>query len=197
MSRRLQAQGAPFVFNEENLKKIDKAIAQYPKGRQASAVKTILDLGQRQNGGWVSQEVVEEVARLLDMPFMRVYEVASFYTLFKLAPVGKVHVHVCTTTPCWLRGSDSLLEHCKKRSEAVGSDTLSVEEVECLGGCVNAPLVQINDDFYEDLDEASLNTLLTNLLEGKPVEPGSGQGRLHSAPMGYVSSHNKKGESNL
>lgn len=195
MSRHLQKSGAPFCFTPENLKKAQMAIGQYPQGRQASAVKSLLDLGQRQNQGWISQEIVEEVAKILDMPVMRVYEVVSFYTLFNLQPLGRVHVQVCTTTPCWLRGSDVLLSQCQARALAEGSDALTVKEVECLGACVNAPVIQIQDDFYEDLDSDSVATLLDAVLQGKSLKPGSQTGRVQSAPQGYkIQKKSKKGQ---
>jgi NADH-quinone oxidoreductase subunit E len=185
MKRRLHPQGSGFSFTPENLKKCYEAINQYPPGRQASAVKTLLHMAQEQNNGWISQEVVEEIAHLLDMPFIRVYEVVSFYTLFQLTPPGRVHVKVCTTTPCWLRGADDLLHVCQKRAALEGEKALTVEEVECLGACVNAPVVQIDHDFYEDLTEKTLDTVLEGALKGTPCQAGSQSGRFHSAPQDY------------
>jgi NADH dehydrogenase (ubiquinone) flavoprotein 2 len=189
MNRRLESQGSAFTFSAENLKKSQKAISQYPAGRQASAVKSILDLAQRQNEGWVSQEVVEEVAKLLDMPFIRVYEVASFYTMFNLSPIGKTHVQVCTTTPCWLRGADEIFEHCKKRAASIEAGAMTVAEVECIGACVNAPVIMIGNDFYEDLNLENLDKVIdSHLLADSPYAavPGSQTGRLNSAPSGYT-----------
>ncbi len=145
-------QVAYFAFTPENMEKVKGFIANYPQGRQASAVISVLDLAQRQQG-WLPRVAMNEVARILDMAPIRVYEIATFYTMFQLKPKGKYLLQVCTTTPCWLRGSDAIMKAC---TAAADGTTFSVQEVECLGGCVNAPVVQINDDFYEDLDEASL-----------------------------------------
>lgn len=174
----LQSLGVPFTFTPENQDKARAAMAQYPEGRQASAVKTLLYLAQDQLGGWICQEAVEYVATFLHMPFIRVYEVVTFYTLFRLKPIGRVHLEVCTTTPCWLRGADDLLHQCQRRAQE--EPGLTVEEVECLGACVNAPVVKIQNDFFEDLDETSLNKLMDDALQGRSLKPGSN--RLNSAP---------------
>ncbi len=176
-----------FIFSPENMEKVKKYIAKYPEGRQASAVIPLLDLGQRQNGGWVSQAVIEEVARLLAMPPMRVHEVAAFYTMFNLKPVGKHHIQLCGTTPCWLRGAADLktacMDHLKIAEGGVSADgKFSLMEVECLGACVNAPVVQINDDYYEDLSPATFVKLLDELAQGKEVKTGSQIGRQCSSP---------------
>jgi NADH-quinone oxidoreductase E subunit len=180
----MHSAGVPFHFTPENQAKLDKLIDHYPEGRQQSAVIAALDLAQRQNGGWVSREVIEEVARYLAMPAMHVYEIATFYTMFNLHPVGKYVVQVCTTTPCWLRGSDEVLATCQRQAEQYGPEMFTVIEVECLGACVNGPVVQINDDFYEDLDAAETENILTALAAGKSVMPGSCKGRQGSAPEG-------------
>jgi NADH-quinone oxidoreductase E subunit len=171
---------AHFAFTAENLAKAKELIANYPPGRQASAVIGILDLAQRQQG-WLPRAAMDEVAKLLDMAPIRVYEIATFYTMFQLRPRGKYLLQVCTTTPCWLRGSDAVMKACR---HAADGETFSVQEVECLGACVNAPVVQINDDFYEDLDEASMNRLLDAFRRGEAPKPGSQIDRQTSAPEG-------------
>jgi NADH-quinone oxidoreductase E subunit len=169
-----------FRFLPEYLEKVKALIANYPPGRQASAVIGVLDLAQRQEG-WLSRTAMDEVAKLLDMAPIRVYEIATFYTMFQLKPKGKYLLQVCTTTPCWLRGSDAIMKACE---HAADGETFSVQEVECLGACVNAPVVQINDDFYEDLDEASLKKVLDALKRGETPKPGPQVDRQTSAPEG-------------
>jgi len=169
-----------FAFDAEHLAKANELIANYPQGRQASAVIGLLDLAQRQHG-WLPRVAMNEVARLLDMAPIRVYEIATFYTMFQLRPKGKHHLQVCTTTPCWLRGSEAIMKACEA---AADGETFSVQEVECLGACVNAPVVQINDDFFEDLDEASLKRVLDALKRGENPKPGPQVDRVNSAPEG-------------
>ncbi|MFA5041740.1 MAG: NADH-quinone oxidoreductase subunit NuoE, partial [Bdellovibrionales bacterium] len=157
-----------FSFTPDNLERADAIVAKYPAGRQASAVIPLLDLAQRQNGNWLSQEAMEAVAKKLDMPPARVYEVATFYTMFNLKPVGENHVQVCTTLSCALRGSAEIVHACKKKlGIEMGATTedgkFTLTEVECLGACVNAPVVQINDDFYEDLTPESMEKILDKL----------------------------------
>jgi NADH-quinone oxidoreductase subunit E len=171
---------ASFAFTPEYLEKARALIAQYPPGRQASAVIGVLDLAQRQQG-WLPRAAMNEVARLLDMAPIRVYEIATFYTMFQLRPKGKYLLQVCTTTPCWLRGSDGVMKVCR---ESADDETFSVQEVECLGGCVNAPVVQINDDFYEDLDEASMRKVLDAFRRGETPKAGPQIDRQASAPVG-------------
>ncbi len=183
------AQPEAFAFTPENMERARAAIAKYPPGRQASAVLALLDLAQRQSGGWLPRAAMDEVARLLDMAPIRVYEVATFYTMFNLRPVGRHHLQLCRTTPCWLRGSEALLDTCRRklgidRNEVTPDGMFSLVEVECLGACVNAPVVQINDDFYEDLDPAALERILDALARGEKPTPGSQTGRLGSAPEG-------------
>jgi NADH-quinone oxidoreductase E subunit len=173
-------QVASFAFTPEYLEKAKALIAQYPSDRQASAVIGVLDLAQRQQG-WLPRAAMDAVAKLLDMAPIRVYEIATFYTMFQLRPKGKYLLQVCTTTPCWLRGSDGVMKACR---EAADGETFSVQEVECLGGCVNAPVVQINDDFYEDLDEASMRRLLEAFRRGETPKPGPQIDRQTSAPVG-------------
>lgn len=169
-----------FAFTAENLEKVKGFVANYPPGRQASAVISVLDLAQRQQG-WLPRVAMNEVARLLDMAPIRVYEIATFYTMFQLKPKGKYLLQVCTTTPCWLRGSDEIMKAC---TAAADGTTFSVQEVECLGGCVNAPVVQINDDFYEDLGEASLKRVLDAFRRGETPKAGPQVDRQTSAPEG-------------
>ena len=163
-----------FTFTPENQKKADAYIKRYPKGRQASAVLPLLDLAQRQSGGWLPQPVLEAVATMLDTPFIKVLEVASFYTMFNLKPVGIYHLQVCGTTPCWLKGAEDLKKACEhhlkiKTGETTKDQKFTLSEVECLGACINAPVVQINDDYYENLSPTSLVELLKNLPDKIPL----------------------------
>src|SRR5580693_5260631 len=179
-------QPASFEFNAENAEWALGIIAKYPQGRQASAVISLLWRGQEQEG-WVTHPMIEAVAKMLAMPFIRVLEVATFYTMFNLEPVGTL-VQVCTTTPCWLRGSDAVVEACKRKlGIGVGGTTadglFTLVEVECLGACVNAPILQVNDDFYEDLDAPATEALLDALRDGKAPLPGSVIGRQGSEPV--------------
>jgi NADH-quinone oxidoreductase E subunit len=159
-----------FVFNEENLIFSEKVIAKYPAGKQKSAILPLLDLAQRQNGGWISGEVVEYMSNFLGMPAIRIFEVVSFYTMFNTKPLGKHHVQICRTTPCWLRGSDKLSERCKKvlnikKGKTSAGNQFTFSEVECLGACRNAPVVQINDDYYDDLTPNKFESLLKKLAK--------------------------------
>lgn len=178
-----------FAFTAENLEQVKKLTAQYPAGRQASAVIACLDLAQRQMGGWLPRSAMDHVAKVLDMAPIRVYEIATFYTMFQLRPRGKHLLQVCTTTPCWLRGSEGVMKACRDVS-GVGPGEVSADglfttvEVECLGACVNAPVVQINDDFYEDLDEAAMRRVLEALKRGETPAPGPQVDRQTSAPVG-------------
>jgi NADH-quinone oxidoreductase subunit E len=181
-------QPASFAFNAENAQWAEQTIAKYPQGRQASAVISLLWRGQEQEG-WVTHPMIESVAKMLGMPFIRVLEVATFYTMFNLEPVGTYLVQVCTTTPCWLRGSDAVVDACKKHihphQHKVSADgKFSWMEVECLGACVNAPMLQIGKDFYEDIDGPITEKLIADLRAGKPVKPGPANGRHSSEPEG-------------
>ncbi len=174
-----------FTFTPENLSRAKTIIAKYPEGRQQSAVLPLLDLAQRQNANWLPRAAMDYVAALLDMPPMRVYEVATFYTMFNLAPVGANLVQVCRTTPCWLRGSDDITRTCCQKlgvglGETTADGKFTVKEVECLGACANAPMVQINDDFYEDLTPESMAKLIDDLAEGRKPSVGSQTGRRGS-----------------
>ncbi|MEL0293217.1 MAG: NADH-quinone oxidoreductase subunit NuoE [Alphaproteobacteria bacterium] len=174
-----------FAFTAENEKEIKRIIAKYPKGRQASAVMPLLDLAQRQHDNWIPIKAIEVIAEKLDMAKIRVLEVATFYTMFNLKPVGKYFLQACTTTPCWLRGSDEMMRCIKDKYGISSGETsecgrFSLLEVECLGACVNAPILQVNDDFYEDLDYASTAALLESLEDDKPLPVGSVTGRSGS-----------------
>jgi NADH-quinone oxidoreductase subunit E len=187
-----ELQPGSFALSEENLAWAKAQIAKYPEGRQASAVIPILWRAQEQAGGWISEAAIRVVAEMLSMPYIRVLEVATFYTQFQLQPVGrKAHVQVCGTTPCVLRGSDALFEVCKHRIHHdpfhISADgDFSWEEVECLGACVNAPMVLIGNDTYEDLTKDSFNKVLDGYAAGKPPKPGPQNGRQFSAPIGGV-----------
>jgi NADH-quinone oxidoreductase subunit E len=181
-----------FEFTPQNMAWLEKQIAKYPDGRQASAVVPALWQAQKQNNYWLPQKAIEKVAELLDMPKIRVLEVATFYTMFNLEPVGKYYVQLCGTTPCMLCGSDDLIKVLERRvgpQRKVTADGLfSWLEVECLGACCNAPMVQINDDFYEDLTVESFGRLLDDLAAGRPVKTGSQTGRVSSEPAGKLTS---------
>jgi NADH-quinone oxidoreductase subunit E len=177
-----------FAFTAENLERARAHIAKYPPGRQASAVLPLLDLAQRQHGGWLPRAAMDHVAALLGMAPIRVYEVATFYTMLNLRPVGRYLLQACTTTPCWLRGSDAVVAACEKTlGIAVGETTadglFTLIEVECLGACVNAPILQVNDDFYEDIDGAATERLIDALRRGEAPPPGSVIGRRGSEPV--------------
>ena len=183
-------QPASFSFTDENLAWAKREITKYPEGRQASAVIAILWRAQEQHEGWTSEAAIRFVADMLDMPYIRVLEVATFYTMFQLRPVGKkAHVQVCGTTPCRLRGAGDLIEMCQSRIHHdplhLSKDgSFSWEEVECLGACVNAPMVQIWKDTYEDLTQESFGKVLDGFASGQPPQPGPQNGRQFSAPTG-------------
>lgn len=179
-----------FKFTKENLAKAQEIIAKYPSGKQQSAVMPLLDLAQRQNDNWIPRAAMDAIAEMLDMPKMKVYEVATFYTMYNKQPVGKNLIQVCRTTPCWLRGSDELTDVCKQKlgidsGETTKDGKFTLVEVECLGACVNAPMVQINDDYYEDLDADSMEFILNSLAAGKNPKIGSYSGRHTSEPTGF------------
>ncbi len=195
----LRARWGSFAWTDENRKTADWHIAKYPAGRQKSAVMPLLDLAQRQVGaetdtqGWLPLPVIEYVAAYLDMPVIRVLEVATFYFMYNMKPVGKFHVQVCGTTPCMLRGSDALFDTCKKRGMSKGhvsADGLwTLTEVECMGNCATAPMVQINDDNYEDLTPERLDAVLDALAAGQTPKAGTQEpGRRTSEPAGALSS---------
>ncbi|MBT3330440.1 MAG: NADH-quinone oxidoreductase subunit NuoE [Rhodospirillaceae bacterium] len=178
-----------FAFTAENLEVAKRHIAKYPPRRQASAVMPLLDLAQRQHENWLPRAAMDAVAEMLEMPRIRVYEVATFYTMYNLAPVGQHFVQICTTTPCWLRGSDDVVSACKSKLGIEMGDTtadgkFTVIEVECLGACVNAPMMQINDDYYEDLTAASTIAVLEALAKGETPKVGPQSGRHTTEPAG-------------
>ena len=179
-------QPAGFAFSEENRQAVQAVVARYPQGRQQSAVLPLLDLAQRQEG-WVSVAAMDTIAGLLEMPAIRVYEVATFYTMFNLEPVGAFLVQVCTTTPCMLRGSDDIVAACRRRlgigfDETTADGKFTLKEVECLGACVNAPVVQINDDYYEDLDAGKTVAILDAFSRSERPVRGPQDGRHSSEP---------------
>ena len=186
--RRLDThQPKDFAFSEENLDWARATIAKYPEGRQASAVLPLLWRAQEQHDGWLPEPAIRYVAEMLDMAHIRVYEIATFYTMFNLSPVGRYLVQLCGTTPCWLQGADDLKSVCREVIGPEGTVTadgmFSWIEVECLGACCNAPMVQINKDYYEDLTAESFEQILHDLKDGKDVAPGPQNGRQNSCPI--------------
>lgn len=180
-----------FEFSPENQEKIAKIIAKYPEGRQASAIMPLLDLAQRQNDNWVPTAAMDKIAEIVGVAPIRVYEVATFYTMYNKKPVGKWFLQLCRTTPCWLRGCEDLKSVIREElgidhGETTSDGMFSLLEVECLGACVNAPVVQVNDDYYEDLDASKLRTLLESLKKGEQPPFGSMSGRTCSAPEGMT-----------
>ena len=176
-----------FEFNEENLKIANGIIKNYPVDKQQSAVMSFLYLAQRQNNNWIPLVAMKYIAKLLNMPYIKVYEVATFYSMYNLSPVGKYFVQVCTTTPCMIRGAYKLVEACKEKISKI-QNTLSKDgkcswvEVECLGACVNAPMMQINEDYFEDLDKEKTSKIFDKILNDEDIEPGSYRGRVNSEP---------------
>ena len=176
-----------FEFNDKNIELAKKMINNYPKGKQQSAVMSLLYLAQRQNNNWIPLAAMKYIAKFLNMPYIKVYEVATFYSMYNLSPVGKFFYQVCTTTPCMLRGAYKLVDVCKKKipnkeNEISSDGNSSWMEVECLGACINAPMIQINDEYYEDLDEKKLENIIEQTMKGKTPKPGSYRGRVNSEP---------------
>jgi len=176
-----------FKFSKQNLQEAENEIKKYPKGKQSSAVLALLYLVQKQNENWIPLAAIKYVAKLLSMPYIQVYEVSTFYSMFNLSPVGKYFVQVCTTTPCMIRGAKKIVEICKKhvskdQNELSKNKLCSWTEVECLGACVNAPMMQINQDYYEDLDENKTEEIIQTLLKDKLPTPGSAKNRKNTAP---------------
>ena len=176
-----------FKFTDENLKAAEKAILNYPKGKQKSAVMALLYIAQRQNNNWIPLAAMKYIAKILEMPYIKVYEVATFYSMYNLAPVGKYFFQVCTTTPCMIKDAYKLVDVCKNKiseneSEISSDGSCSWMEVECLGACVNAPMVQINEDYYEDLDATKLEMIIDQIYKNKKPVPGSYRGRISSEP---------------
>ena len=189
-----RARWGDFEWTPVNALKVKEIIGRYPPGRQQSAVMPLLDLAQRQVGaethtqGWLPVPVIEYIAKQLGMPYIRAYEVATFYTMYNLAPVGRYHVQVCGTTPCMLRGSDDVFRACKDKGMKKGATTpdglFTLTEVECMGNCANAPMIQVNDDNYEDLTFETTTAILEALARGEQPKPGPQVDRQFSAPMG-------------
>ena len=176
-----------FEFNSENLSNAKKIIENYPEGKQQSAVMALLYIVQRQNNNWIPLVAMKYIAKLLHMPYIKVYEVATFYSMYNLSPVGNYFIQVCTTTPCMIRGAYKLVEACqekisKNEKELSKDKSCSWMEVECLGACVNAPMMQINDDYFEDLDKEKTLKIIDQILNGEKPKPGSYRGRTNSEP---------------
>jgi NADH-quinone oxidoreductase E subunit len=176
-----------FKFSDDNLAKAKIEINKYPKQKKGSAVMSLLYLAQDQNDNWIPLEAMKYIAKLLDMPYIKVYEVATFYSMYNLSPVGKYFIQVCTTTPCMIRGAKKITEACKKyvspnQNKLSENKLCSWVEVECLGACVNAPMMQVNKDYFEDLDQKSASKIFQQLLEDKFPKPGSVKNRTSNAP---------------
>ena len=186
-----------FYFNEANLKIADEILKKYPEKNKKSAVMPLLYLAQKQNDNWIPLAAMKYIAKYLSMPYINVYEVATFYSMYNLKPVGKYFVQVCTTSPCLLRGASKIIDICKKKiskEENTISDNgkSSWVEVECLGACVNAPMMQINQDYFEDLDEKSVNKIFDAINQNKPLNPGSYKGRKSSAPENNINNNGEE-----
>jgi len=199
MSLRRPAKEQPdhFEFNSASLEAAKKIIEMYPEGKQQSAVMALLYIAQRQNNNWIPLIAMKYIAKFLEMPYIKVYEVATFYTMYNLAPVGKHFIQVCTTTPCLLRGADKIVKICKEKisqneNEISKKGNCSWMEVECLGACVSAPMVQINDDYYVDLDEKDTKEILDSLINNKPLKPGSYRGRKNTSPEKTLGTNGEK-----
>jgi len=176
-----------FKFSDKNLKIAEDVLKKYPEKRKKSAVMPLLYLAQRQNENWIPLAAMKYIAKYLSVPYISIYEVATFYTMYNLSPVGKYFVQVCTTSPCLIRGADKLVKVCKEKisfneREISKNKKCSWMEVECLGACVNAPMMQVNEDYYEDLDEKNTREIIESLLNDKPLKPGSYRGRKNTSP---------------
>jgi len=176
-----------FEFTKENLEEAKNIIRKYPKGKQQSSVMSLLYIAQKQNNNWIPLSAMKYIGKFLGMPYIKVYEVATFYTMYNLTPVGKNFIQVCTTTPCMIRGAHNIVDACKEKiseneNELSKDKSCSWIEVECLGACINAPMMQINNDYYEDLDKEKALKILDQIVSGKKPEPGSYRGRLNSEP---------------
>ena len=176
-----------FEFDQKNFELANKIISNYPKGKKKSAVMSLLYIAQNQNNNWIPLAAIKYISKFLSMPYINVYEVATFYSMYNLSPVGKYFVQICTTTPCMIRGAYKLVEVCKEKiaekEKSLSKDgKCSWMEVECLGACVNAPLMQINDDYYEDLDKEKTYEILDKILKGETPKPGSYRGRVNNEP---------------
>ena len=189
MSLRRPAKNQPenFKFDANSLDEANKIVSKYPKGKQQSAVMALLYIAQKQNDNWIPLAAMKYIAKFLNMPYIKVYEVATFYTMYNLSPVGKFLIQVCTTTPCMIRGANKLVEACKEKisvneAELSEDKRCSWMEVECLGACVNAPMMQINDDYFEDLNKEKTTKILDKILNGETPKPGSYRGRTSNEP---------------
>ena len=189
MSLKRPAKNQPekFEFSSSSLDAANRIISQYPKEKKQSAVMALLYIAQKQNNNWIPLVAMKYIAKFLDMPYIKVYEVATFYSMFNLSPVGKYFVQVCTTTPCMIRGANKLVEACKEKislheNELSPDKNCSWVEVECLGACVTAPMMQINDDYYEDLDKEKTLEILDKILKDEIPKPGSYRGRINNEP---------------
>ena len=176
-----------FEFDQQSLEAAKKILSNYPKGKEKSAVMALFYIAQRQNNNWIPLSAIKYIAKFLNMPYIKVYEVATFYSMYNLSPVGNFHVQICTTTPCMIRGAYKIVDVCKKKiseKENVLSENgnCSWTEVECLGACINAPMMQINNDYYEDLDIKQSEKIIDEVLMGKKPKPGSYRGRINSEP---------------
>ena len=177
-----------FKFSDKSMEAANKIVSNYPNGKQQSAVMALLYIAQRQNDNWIPLQAMKYIAKFLDMPYIKVYEVATFYSMYNLSPVGKYFFQVCTTTPCMLRGAYDLVKVCKKKiseKENVLSEDgkISWMEVECLGACVNAPMMQVNEDYYEDLNDKKLEEIIETIYQNKIPKPGSYSGRINTEPV--------------
>ena len=187
LKRPSKDQPESFEFNSTSMEAAKKIVKNYPQNKQKSAVMALLFIAQKQNNNWIPLAAMKYIGKFLDMPYIKVYEVATFYTMYNLAPVGKHFIQVCTTTPCMIRGAYKLVEACKEKISDK-ENTLSINqscswmEVECLGACVNAPMMQINDDYYEDLDKEKTLKILDKILSGDTPQPGSYRGRVNNEP---------------
>ena len=187
LKRPAKEQPESFEFNSSSLESAKNIVLKYPQGKHQSAVMALLYIAQKQNNNWIPLAAMKYIAKFLDMPYIKVYEVATFYTMYNLSPVGKHFIQVCTTTPCMIRGANQLIEACKEKiseneRELSNDKNCSWMEVECLGACVNAPMLQINDDYYEDLDKEKTLKILDKILKGETPKPGSYRGRVNNEP---------------
>ena len=185
-----------FKFSDKNLKIAEDILKKYPQDRKKSAVMPLLYLAQKQNENWIPLSAMKYIAKYLSIPYIKVYEVATFYSMYNLSPVGKYLVQVCTTSPCLIRGADKLVRVCKEKistneRELSENKKCSWMEVECLGACVNAPMIQVNEDYYEDLDEKNTREIIESLLKDKPLKPGSYRGRKNTSPENIQNSNGK------
>ena len=186
-----------FIFSEENNNTAKNILKKYPDNNKKSAVMPLLYLAQKQNENWIPLAALKYVAKYLSMPYINVYEIATFYTMYNLAPVGKYFVQVCTTSPCLLRGADKLVKICREKisdneNEITNNGKCSWMEVECLGACVSAPMMQINENYYEDLDEKNTIAIINSLINDKPLKPGSYRGRQNTAPENIKENNGEK-----